>query len=106
MPSDRTDLAAVRARVEEARANVYLDPTMSTDADVDALVAAVRAERDAEIRGMFTREDVQVLRSYDYAFYGNDSIAVELDRESCEQLQALASRIEAILPPEDAAHGG
>jgi hypothetical protein len=37
-------------RLTDARANVHLDLTMSTEADIDALIAAVRAETLREVR--------------------------------------------------------
>jgi hypothetical protein len=37
-------------KLTDARANVHLDPTMSTEADIEALIAAVRAETLREVR--------------------------------------------------------
>lgn len=37
-------------KLTDARANVHLDLTMSTEADIDALIAAVRAETLREVR--------------------------------------------------------
>ncbi len=60
-------------------------------------------ERRAQAEALgFTREDVEALRDFDFAFHGMGSMSVEVRRDYCERLQTLAARIEAILSDREA----
>ena len=53
-------------KLTDARANVHLDLTMSTEADIEALIAAVRDETLQEVRGvvegMYLGIDTEIAR--------------------------------------------